>query len=106
MVLTVDCDRNRRARLLKSSPYKLCTASPIQLYHERVSRTESVFPIFRGYKLIDKAVQSLYGLVLQSRPHSIPFAIHCTRPAPTVSVSPADREGDVPRRGGNPQFVP
>ena len=48
----------------KSSPYKLCTASPIQLYHERVSRTEFVFPIFRGYKLIDKAVQSLYGLVL------------------------------------------
>ena len=23
-----------------------------------------MFPIFRGYKLIDKAVQSLYGLVL------------------------------------------
>ena len=62
----------------KSSPYKLCTASPIKLYHERVSRTGSVFPIFRGYKLIDKPVQSLYGLVLQSRPHSIPVAIDCT----------------------------
>jgi len=62
----------------KSSPYKLCTASPIKLYPERVSRTGSVFPIFRGYKLIDKAVQILYGLVLQSRPHSIPVAIDCT----------------------------
>ena len=62
----------------KSSPYKLCTASPIKLYHERVSRTGSVFPIFWGYKLIDKAVQSLYGLVLQSRPRSIPVAIGCT----------------------------
>ena len=32
-------------------------------------RRGSVFPIARGYKLIDKPVQSLYGLVLQSRPH-------------------------------------
>ena len=61
----------------KSSPYKLCTTSPIKLYHERVSRTGSVFPIFWGYKLIDKPVQNLYGLVLQSRPHSIPVAIDC-----------------------------
>ena len=63
----------------KSSPYKLCTTSPIKLYHERVSRTGPVFPIFWGYKLIDKPVQNLYGLVLQSRPHSIPVAIDCTR---------------------------
>ena len=62
----------------KSSPYKLCTTSPIKLYHERVSRTGSVFPIFWGYKLIDKPVQNLYGLVLQSRPHSIPVAIYRT----------------------------
>ena len=62
----------------KSSPYKLCTTSPIKLYHKRVSRTGSVFPIFRGYKLIDKPVQSLYGLVLQSRPHSIPVEINWT----------------------------
>ena len=63
----------------KSSPYKLCTAPPIKLYHERVSRTGSVFPIFWGYKLIDKPVQNLYGLVLQSRPHSIPVAIDCKK---------------------------
>ena len=47
----------------KSSLYKLCTTSPIKLYHKRVSRMESVFPIFSGYKLIDKPVQNLYGLV-------------------------------------------
>jgi hypothetical protein len=30
-----------------------------------------------GYKLIDTPVQILYGLVLKSRPHSIPVAIDC-----------------------------
>jgi len=46
--------------------------------------TTSVFPgrdnmnsIFLGYKLIDKPVQNLYGLVLQSRQHSIPVASDC-----------------------------
>ena len=63
----------------KSSPYKLCTTSPIKLYHKRVSQMGFVFPIFWGYKLIDKPVQNLYGLVLQSQPHSIPVAIDCTR---------------------------
>ena len=37
-----------------------------------------MFPIFWGYKFIDKPVQNLYGLVLQSRPHSIPVAIDFT----------------------------
>ena len=46
---TVDCDRNRRARCSKSSLYKLCTTSPIKLYHEHVSRTGSGFPIFWGH---------------------------------------------------------
>ena len=64
----VNCDRNRRARLLKKQPYKLCTACPIKLYHGRVSRTRSVIPIARGYKLIDKSVQSLYGLGFERGP--------------------------------------
>ena len=33
--------------------------------------------IFLGYKLIDKPVQNLYGLVLQSQQHSIPVASDC-----------------------------
>ena len=50
--------------------YKLCTACPIKSYHGRVSRTGFGFPIAQGYKLTDKPVQSLYGLVLQLRSHS------------------------------------
>jgi hypothetical protein len=84
----------------KSSPYKLSTASPIKLYHERVSRTGSVFPIFRGYKLIDKPVQTLYGLVLQSRPHSIPVAIDCT--LVHALLAPVHRRRDYSHRRGRP----
>ena len=85
----------------KSSQYKLCTTSPIKLYHERVSQTGFVFPIFWGYKLIDKPVQNLYGLVLQSRPHSIPVASDCTG----ISV-PTGNLWDTPLVKNNDMFVP
>ena len=58
--------------MLKKEPVQTLYGFSNQIVPERVSRTGSVFPIFRRYKLIDKAVQSLYGLLLQSRPHSIP----------------------------------
>ena len=78
----------------KSSQYKLCTASPIKLYNERVSRTGSVFPISTGYNLIDKPVQSLYRLVLQSRPH---FDSCCNRLPGDVRVIVADKEDILSR---------
>ena len=69
----LDCSKAARTNFVRLVPSS-CTTG--------VFPGRDPFPIARGYKMIDTPVQSLYGLVLQSRPHSIPvaLAIDCNAP--------------------------